>query len=66
MDLVKVHLQSAKVTFLVYDDFRGPATPELVERIKVDLPRLRVDFFDYTGEYEPQPLEGDPTEYYQL
>ena len=56
VDLIKVHLQSGKVTFLVYDDFEAAATPRLIERIKVDLPRLRVDFFDYVGEYEPQPL----------
>lgn len=64
VDLIKVHLQSDKVTFLVYDDFGG-ATPLLVERIKVDLPRLRVDFYDYVGEHEPQPLSGDPSEFYQ-
>ncbi len=59
VDLIKVHLQSGKVTFLVYDDFGGSQTPNLVERIKVDLPRLRVDFFDYVDEYEPQPLEEE-------
>ena len=59
VDLIKAHLQSGKVTFLVYDDFEGAATPRLIERIKVDLPRLRVDFFDYVGEYEPQPLAHD-------
>jgi len=64
VDLIKVHLQSGKVTFLVYDDFEGAATPRLVERIKVDLPRLRVDFFDYVGEYEPQPLTEDPATFY--
>ena len=64
VDLVKVHLQSGKVTFLVYDDFEGDAVPKLVERIKVDLPRLRVDFFDYVGEFEPQPLDGDRAEYF--
>ena len=65
IDLIKVHLQSGKVTFLVYDDFEGASTPRLVERIKVDLPRLRVDFFDYVGEYEPQPLMEDRLGFYQ-
>ncbi|MDE0038477.1 MAG: DNA phosphorothioation-associated putative methyltransferase [Gammaproteobacteria bacterium] len=65
VDLIKVHLQSGKVTFLVYDDFEGSATPRLIERIKVDLPRLRVDFFDYVGEYEPQPLGEDREGFYQ-
>ena len=65
VDLIKVHLQSGKVTFLVYDAFEGADTPKLIERIKVDLPRLRVDFFDYLGEYEPQPLIEDRMGYYQ-
>ena len=65
VDLIKAHLQSGKVTFLVYDDFEGASTPRLIERIKVDLPRLRVDFFDYVGEYEPQPLSDDPKDFYQ-
>jgi len=65
VDLIKVHLQSGKVTFLVYDDFEGAATPRLIERIKVDLPRLRVDFFDYVGEYEPQPLSEAREGFYQ-
>ena len=65
VDLIKAHLQSGKVTLLVYDDFEGADTPKLIERIKVDLPRLRVDFFDYVGEYEPQPLSDDPKDFYQ-
>ena len=65
VDLIKVHLQSGKVTFLTYDDFERGRAPLLIERIKVDLPRLRVDFFDYVGEYEPQPLTDDPKDFYQ-
>ena len=51
IDLVKVHLKSRKVTILLYDGFRSP-NPLLMERIKVDLAKLRVDCFDYlaTGE----------------
>lgn len=64
VDLIKVHLQSGKVTFLVYDNFESQRTPLLVERIKVDLPRLRVDFFDYRGVREPQPLEGETASYF--
>ena len=64
VDLIKVHLQSGKVTFLVYDDFEGAKVPRLVERIKVDLERLRVDFFDYIGAFEPQPLEASSGEYF--
>ena len=62
--LIKLHLQSGKVTFLVYDDFEGTATSRLIERIKVDLPRLPVDFFYYVDEYAPQPLVEDRAEFY--
>lgn len=65
IDLIRVHLQSAKVTFLVYDDFEGAAPPNLVERIKVDLSRRRVEFFDYVDGHRPQPLDGAPYDYYQ-
>ena len=64
VDLIKIHLQSGKVTFLVYDDFDGAEVPMLVERIKVDLERQRVDFFDYVGPFEPQPLEDSREEFF--
>ena len=64
IDLVKVHLESRKVTFLLYDDIDSPA-PTLVERIKVDLTRLRVDYFDYVASRERQPLEGNAGDYHQ-
>ena len=65
VDLVKVHLQSRKVSFLIYDDIEGCDSPRLIERIKVDLSSLRVDFFDYVAFEEPQFLEGDISDYLQ-
>ena len=65
VDLIKVHLQSSKVTFLKYDDFERGTPANLVERIKVDLGRRRVDFFDYTGGFNPQSLPVDPSKFYQ-
>ena len=64
VDLVKVHLQSRKVSFLLYDDLESPA-PSLVERVKVDLARLRVDYFDYGAAGERQFLEGNAGDYHQ-
>ena len=64
VDLVKIHLESRKVTFLQYDNFHR-TEPNLVERIKVDLARLRVDYFDYLAIRERQPLLGTPDNYYQ-
>ena len=68
-DALKIHDRSGKLTLLHYDDFCGQPIPLLVERVKIDLPRLRIDFFEYDGQpYAPQPLyfkgkwlsEGDP------
>ena len=64
VDLVKVHLESRKVTFLLYDDFHAPQS-NLLERIKVDLARLRVDYFDYVAIGERQPLIGTADDYNQ-
>jgi DNA phosphorothioation-associated putative methyltransferase len=55
-DLVKLHVTSGKVSYLAYDDFDGSPVPNLVERIKVDLPKRRIDYFDYIGPFEPRPL----------
>ena len=52
------------MTFLVYDDF-GARHANLVERIKVDLPRLRVDYFRLRGHRRAAALDGDPAEYFQ-
>ena len=54
--LVKLHVTSGKVTYLTYDDFEGLPVPNLVERIKVDLPKRKIDYFDYIGPFEPKPL----------
>lgn len=56
IDLIKVHIRSGKVTFLGYKDFDNRAIPLLEERIKVKLREQDIDFFDYVGEYKPQPL----------
>lgn len=56
IDLIKVHIRSGKVTFLGYKGFDSQAIPLLEERIKVKLREQDIDFFDYVGEYKPQPL----------
>ncbi len=50
-DLVKIHVQSGKLSLMTYDDFAGKALPRLLERVKIDLRAQRVVFFDY-GEAE--------------
>lgn len=55
VSLIKAHIASGKVTLLVYDDWEKE-TPLLKERIKIKMREQDIDFFDYYGEYEPQPL----------
>jgi DNA phosphorothioation-associated putative methyltransferase len=68
-DVCKIHDGTGKLSLLHYDDFWGRPIPRLVERVKIDLRRLRIDFFEYDGiEFKPSPLylksrwmtEGDP------
>jgi DNA phosphorothioation-associated putative methyltransferase len=55
-DVVKVHIASGKVSLLTYDDYEGAAIPMLIERVKVDLRRQQVHYFQYGEEFAPQPL----------
>ena len=55
-DLLKIHIRSGKVSLLIYDNFTNNPLPELKERIKIRLREQKIDFFDYVGEYIPQPL----------
>jgi len=57
VDLIKIHITSGKVTLLRYDDWTK-SIPMLIERIKIKMRDQDIDFFDYSGEYEPQPLEN--------
>jgi len=56
IDLIKIHIRSGKLTLHIYDDFEHNPLPLLKERIKIKLRDLDIDFFDYIGEYAPQPL----------
>lgn len=56
VDLIKIHFTSGKVTFLQYKDFHESPNPNLVLRVKVNLRNQKIDFFEYGGEYESQPL----------
>jgi DNA phosphorothioation-associated putative methyltransferase len=48
-NLIKLHRFSSKVTYLSYRDFETVAHPQLHQRVKVTLPTLRIDAFDYGG-----------------
>lgn len=55
-DVVKVHIGSGKVSLMNYDDYEGAAIPMLIERVKVDLRRQQVHYFQYGEEFPVQPL----------
>ncbi len=57
-DVVKIHVQSGKLSLMTYDDFAGKALPRLLERVKIDLRAQRVVFFDYGMEDKVQLLYG--------
>jgi len=46
-DVVKIHIESGKLTLTLYDDFEGKALPELIERVKIDMRRQDIRFFEY-------------------
>lgn len=57
-DLVKIHVQSGKLSLMTYDDFAGKPLPRLLERVKIDLRAQRVVFFDYGEAEAVQVLYG--------
>jgi len=56
VDLVKIHIRSGKVSLMKYDDFEGKPLPLLLDRIKIKLRKQSIDFFEYGGKFEPQPI----------
>ena len=55
--LIKAHIRSGKVSLMRYDDWEKDE-PLLLERIKIKLRELDIDFFDYGGKFEPAPLNN--------
>ena len=56
VDLIKIHMQSNKVSLMKYDDFEDKPLPLLMERIKINLREQRIDFYNYGDKFKPQPL----------
>jgi hypothetical protein len=54
-DLVKIHIQSGKLSLLRFDAFEAGPLPRLIERIKLKLREQDLDVFEY-GEQHPAPL----------
>jgi DNA phosphorothioation-associated putative methyltransferase len=55
-DVIKIHIDSAKLTLLLCDDFEGKPLPRLRERIKMRFRDQEVERFLYGTAYEPPYL----------
>jgi DNA phosphorothioation-associated putative methyltransferase len=53
--LIKIHVQSGKLTLLQYNDFDGQAIPLLIKRIKINIPKLDYDVYEYDSSLFPPP-----------
>jgi DNA phosphorothioation-associated putative methyltransferase len=55
--LIKIHVQSGKLTLLQYSGFDSSAIPLLTKRIKINIPKLDYDVFEYDeSTFTPPPL----------
>lgn len=52
-DLIKLHVETGKVTLMVFNDFIGTPLPRMIQRVKVDMREQDLHVFDYHGEHEP-------------
>jgi len=55
-DLIKVHIGSAKLSLMRYDDFEGQPLPRLLERIKLNFRTQDFEVFRYGEAFEPPYL----------
>lgn len=55
-DLLKIHVTSGKLSLMRFDDFEGEGLPRMLERVKIDFARSRLDVFTYGEGFEPPLL----------
>ncbi len=55
-NVIKLHRFSGKVSYVAYPDFEKLPHPPLRQRIKVSLPTLSIDLFDYSNWQDPPLL----------
>jgi DNA phosphorothioation-associated putative methyltransferase len=55
--LIKIHISTGKLTLLQYAEFDNEAIPLLIKRIKINIPKLDYDVFEYdSATFRPTPL----------
>jgi DNA phosphorothioation-associated putative methyltransferase len=59
-NVLKLHRYSGKVTYLVCPGLDNDPDPTLELRVKVTLPTLAIDVFDYTQRNDPPRLGVEP------
>jgi DNA phosphorothioation-associated putative methyltransferase len=60
-NLIKLHRQSGKVSYLVYPDFETDPHPALLRSVKLSLRTREIDCFDYTASANPPVLHRKET-----
>jgi DNA phosphorothioation-associated putative methyltransferase len=55
-DLIKIHIQSGKLSLMRYDDFENQPIPRLLERVKINLREQTFDLYEYGDTFEPTNL----------
>jgi DNA phosphorothioation-associated putative methyltransferase len=60
-NLIKLHRQSGKVSYLVYPDFETDPHPALQRSVKLSLRTREIDCFDYTASTNPPVLHRKET-----
>jgi DNA phosphorothioation-associated putative methyltransferase len=56
VQLVKIHIDSGKLTLMEFDDFDTNPLPMLRRRIKVNVRKVDYDLFDYGSPEHPKPF----------
>lgn len=55
-DIIKIHKNSIKISFYNYDDFNNKFLPELHTRIKIDLAKQQMNFYNHRSQKNQQLL----------
>lgn len=55
-DIIKIHKNSIKISFYNYDDFNNKPLPELHTRIKIDLAKQQMNFYNHKSHKNQQLL----------
>ena len=55
-DIIKIHKNSIKISFYNYDDFNNKLLPELHTRVKIDLAKQQMNFYNHKSNRNQQLL----------